>query len=177
MTPAAHAVEAAAPGIAAAAGGSRRGLARAGGAGGAGCRQVSPAVTQPGAGKKKQDARTEAAKGKFRETMWFRGRARRRRRRGLRPEPEGVDADKADSLPMEDRYSDDGTITTSDAARYNLKTGHTGAMPAMRDVADPSSSVSEGDLIGEMKGGSRLLLILIAIAVLAAIGLVVAFAL
>lgn len=140
---------------------------------------MSSRAAATGAGKKKQDAKDKkAAKGKFRETMWFKkGELDAAAAEAAAQNPEGVDADKADSLPMEDRYSDDGTITTGDAARYSLKTGHTGAMPAMRDVADPSSSVSEGDLIGEMKGGSRLLLILIAIAVLAAIGLVVAFAL
>lgn len=181
MTPAAHAVEAAAPGMAAAAHApppAAASLAPAAPVVPAAAR-VSPAVTQPGAGKKKQDAKDKkAAKGKFRETMWFKkGELDAAAAEAAAQNPEGVDADKADSLPMEDRYSDDGTITTGDAARYSLKTGHTGAMPAMRDVADPSSSVSEGDLIGEMKGGSRLLLILIAIAVLAAIGLVVAFAL
>jgi hypothetical protein len=174
MTPAAQAVQAAAPAIAAAAappqGPVMPATAKAAPA-------ASPATTLPG-GKKKQDVREKkkSSKGKFRETMWFKkGDLDAAAAEAAAHDKEGAAPDKADSLPMEERYSDDGTITTSDAARYSLKTGHTGAMPVMRD-RDPGSSVSEGDLIGEMKGGSRFLLIVIGIAVIAIIAVVLAFA-
>ena len=130
-----------------------------------------------GGGKKKQDAKEKKAqKGKFRETMWFKKGeldAAAAEAAAQNPEASGGQ-DKADSLPMEDRYSDDGTITTSDAARYSLKTGHTGAMPAMRDGA-PSGQVSERELIGEMKGGNRNLIIVGVILLLIVIGVILAF--
>jgi hypothetical protein len=174
MTPAAQAVQAAAPAIAAVAQ-QKPTAAKVTNPG------KSPAVTQPGAGgKKKQDAKEKkASKGKFRETMWFKkGDLDAAAAEEAAKSQDANASDKADSLPMEERYSDDGSITSTDAQRYSLKTGHTGAMPAYRE-GGPSSSqqVSEDELIGEMKGGSRVLLIVIAVGVLAVIGIVLAFAL
>jgi hypothetical protein len=179
MTPAAQAVQAAAPAIAAVA--QQQPAPAQVAPAQVAAPKVNPAVTQPGAGgKKKQDAKEKkASKGKFRETMWFKkGDLDAAAAEEAAKSKDANASDKADSLPMEERYTDDGSITTSDAQRYSLKTGHTGAMPAMRDgEAGASSQVSEDELIGEMKGGSRLMLILIAVGVLAVVGIVLAFAL
>ena len=78
---------------------------------------------------------------------------------------------------MEERYADDGSITSSDGARYSLKTGGTASMPALRGgrEPDPGSSVSEQELVDEMKGGRNVIIIVIAVGILLAIGIVVAF--
>ncbi len=129
-----------------------------------------------GGGKKRQDVKDKkASKGKFRETMWFKkGDLDAAAAEAASQSQDANATDKADSLPMEDRYTDDGSITTSDAERYSLKTGHTGAMPAMRDGQSASASVSERELIQDMKGGSRNLIIIGVLVALALIGAIVA---
>lgn len=65
---------------------------------------------------------------KFRETLWF--------KKGL------LDADAAsrasadepaaaDTLPIEDRYLDDGSITPSDSRQFGLHTGTTQPLPTI----------------------------------------------
>jgi len=83
-------------------------------------------------------------------------------------------ADKADSLPMDERYKDDGSISRGDKEKYSLRTGGTQMMAAIKN--DPGQSlnkVSEDALIGEMKGGRSKVLIAIAIAVVAIVLLIV----
>ncbi len=113
-------------------------------------------------------------KGKFRETMWFKkgeldaaaaeAAAAERARTGKE-----VDRDKADSLPMEERYKDDGTLSHNDQNLYSLKTGGTQMMPILRDPA-ANGEVSEDDLINEMKAGRAkyVFLILAIVAVIVA---------
>ena len=144
---------------------------------------VTPAASLAGGqptGKRKPEAKEKkASKGKFRETMWFKkGDLDAAAAEAAAQDKEGASSDKADSLPIEERYSDDGTITTGDAARYSLKTGQTSSMPVMR--GDPSAAasgaVSEDELIGEMKGGRKIVLILIALGVIAAVAIAIVFA-
>ncbi|MBK9030128.1 MAG: protein kinase [Myxococcales bacterium] len=142
---------------------------------------VSPAASMSGKdrggkgqGGKRNKAEGGKKKGQFRETMWFKkgeldaAAAEEAARSG-----DATVQDKADSLPMEDRYKDDGTITSTDAERYSLRTGQTSSMPVMRDGPSASSSVSERDLIGEMKGGRTKVFVAIGVAVVA-IGVIVA---
>ncbi|MND04313.1 hypothetical protein D3C83_245260 [compost metagenome] len=49
-------------------------------------------------------------------------------------------------------------------------------MPVFRDGPAPSSSVSEGELIGEMKSGRKTVFIAIAVALLVVIAIIVVFA-
>ncbi len=123
------------------------------------------------AGKKKGDD----AKGKFRETMWFKkgdldaqaavAAAEERARTG-----QEVTTDKADTMPIDERYKDDGSITRGDKDKYSLRTGGTMMMSSVKDPggagASMSKKVSEGDLIGEMKGGRSWVIILIVAGVL-----------
>jgi hypothetical protein len=88
-------------------------------------------------------------------------------------------ADKADTLPIDERYKDDGSITRGDKEKYSLRTGATMMMSSLpADVRGrPEASmnkVSEDALIGEMKGGRKVVIIAI-IAALIAIGLIVFF--
>jgi hypothetical protein len=116
------------------------------------------------------------AKGKFRETMWFKkgdldaqaavAAAEERARTG-----KDVATDKADSLPIDERYKDDGSISRGDKEKYSLRTGATQMMKAVKDK-DPAQSlagskVSEDALIGEMKGGRSMILLFIGLGVIA----------
>jgi hypothetical protein len=85
--------------------------------------------------------------------------------------------DKADLMPIEERYGDDGTITRSDAEKYSLKTGATSMMSAIRDDGSATGAVSERELVGELKKGRNLIFIVIVVAVILAIGIIAAFAL
>jgi eukaryotic-like serine/threonine-protein kinase len=124
----------------------------------------APVVAAAPAGKKK--AAEPDTKGKFRETMWFKKGeldaeaaqvAAEERARG------GKDvADKADALPMDERYKDDGTISRSDKEKYSLRTGATAMMKAMpKDGGGTSMRVSEDALMREMKKGRMLVVFLI----------------
>ena len=175
MTPAVQAVEAAAPALGAIASAPARSTSASipptsdGGAG----RSLTKA--NPG-GKNKLDNRSKK-KGQFRETLWFKkgdldAAAAEEAARSQDP----TQQDKADSMPMEERYSDDGTITRSDAERYSLKTGQTSQMPVFPAGQLAGASVSEQDLVGEMKSGRKIIFILIGVGVLVLIGVIALFA-
>ena len=146
---------------------------------------VSNASPAGAAGKQKAPE-PQAQKGKFRETMWFKkgdldtqaavAAAEERARTG-----KDVAVDKADSMPMDERYKDDGSISRGDKEKYSLRTGATQMMAALRaGEAPPGASghhkVSEDALIGEMKGGRGKVLIAIAIGVVALVLLIVLIA-
>ena len=87
-----------------------------------------------------------------------------------------VPTDKADSLPIDERYKDDGSITRGDKEKYSLRTGATQMMMKVQEPGEAGASmskVSEDALIGEMKGGRSKVLIAIAIAVVAIVLLIV----
>ena len=122
------------------------------------------------------------SKGKFRETMWFKkGELDEAAAAAAAAAREGELAlDKADALPIEDRYKDDGTLSRQDAERLSLRTGATQMMQAMRDPNAAAvggrrgKGLSEDDLVGEMKQG-RGLLIFVILLILAALGGLVAY--
>ncbi|CAN5914294.1 hypothetical protein BH11MYX2_BH11MYX2_08800 [soil metagenome] len=118
--------------------------------------QVAAAAATQASAKKcgKKDA--------FRETMWFKkgdldaqaavAAAEERARTGKE-----TANDKADSLPNEDRYGDDGSISRGDKEKYSLRTGGTQMMASIKPqdlgASGSQAKVSEDALIGEMKGG------------------------
>jgi serine/threonine protein kinase len=137
---------------------------------------AAPQVAAQPAGKQRAPEPAQQ-KGKFRETMWFKkgdldtsaavAAAEERARTGNE-----VDKDKADSLPMDERYKDDGSITRGDKDKYSLRTGATQMMAAITDSSGAGQSmnkVSEDALIGEMKGGRSKVIIGIVVAILAVI--------
>ena len=143
---------------------------------------AAPQVAAQPAGKKK--AEEPGSKGKFRETMWFKKgdldaqaavtAAEERARTG-----KDAGSDKADSLPIDERYKDDGSISRGDKEKYSLRTGATQMMSTVQDPKNKSSGasmsggrVSEDALIGEMKGG-RTKYIAIGVAVLIALIVIV----
>ena len=145
---------------------------------------AAPVVAAPVVAKKNAEPAglRDEKKGKFRETMWFKkgdldtqaaiAAAEERARTG-----KDVANDKADSLPMDERYKDDGSITRGDKEKYSLRTGGTQMMQAVRgDIGAAAAKVSEDELIGEMKSGRRVVMIAIAIGVIAAIVIVLMLA-
>jgi serine/threonine-protein kinase len=144
---------------------------------------AAPVVSQPQiaatqapsaapAGKKKS-ADDGAGKGKFRETMWFKkgdldaqaaqAAAEEQARTGKL-----ADSDRADSLPIDERYKDDGSISRGDKEKYSLRTGATQMMSRMSDASpERRSKVSEDALIGEMKGGRMWVIGAIVVALIA----------
>jgi hypothetical protein len=85
---------------------------------------------------------------KFRITLWFKVGALE----ADAEQPEG-----AAMLPIEDRYLDDGTVTSDDSRRFGLRSGRTQALA--RGVFEPARSDVDGQTIGhlvrEMKGRRR----------------------
>jgi len=125
----------------------------------------------------------EEGKGKFRETMWFKKgdldvaaaeAAAQERAKG-----KDAASDKVDSLPIDERYSDDGSITRGDKEKYSLRTGGTQMMQVVREPTAADSSVakvSEDALIGEMKsGGKKMALIIGGVVAVLIVIVIVAF--
>jgi hypothetical protein len=138
---------------------------------------AAPQVAAAAAGKKR-GGDEGASKGKFRETMWFKkgdldAEAATRAAEEAARTGKTVDQDKADSLPIDERYKDDGSITRGDKDKYSLRSGATQAMPAMnKQQRGGSSKVSEDALVSEMKGGRGPILIAIIVGVIAIVGIV-----
>ncbi|HEU4731849.1 MAG TPA: serine/threonine-protein kinase [Kofleriaceae bacterium] len=131
-----------------------------------------PVLAGPILGTGKKSASTSDPKGRFRETMWFKkgeldaeaaqAAADEHARTGK------LTTDKADLLPIDERYKDDGTLSRSDKEKYSLRTGATVATAALRDSGGPpgaSGKVSEDALIGEMKRGRNKIFAILAVAV------------
>lgn len=92
----------------------------------------------------------EDGKSKFRETLWF----KKGELDALSAQNSGGSDATVDTLPIEDRYNDDGTISGGDAQRYSLRTGNTEVrMARMTDGKRLTGSMSEDDLVSEMKAG------------------------
>ncbi|MDX2089483.1 MAG: serine/threonine-protein kinase [Kofleriaceae bacterium] len=132
------------------------------------------ATPSPGASQaqgKKKPVEQQGSKGKFRETMWFKKGdldAQAAVAAAEERERTGKDAvkDKADSMPIDQRYEDDGSISRGDKEKYSLRTGATQMMTAIKEDPKASGSiakVSEDALIGEMKGGRGPIFIALAV--------------
>lgn len=79
-----------------------------------------------------------------------------------------------DVRPLEDRYVDDGSVTTEDRKKFSLRTGGTStAMPAAA-VAIPGEKMNERELVEEIGRGRRTAILLIAAVVIVALIVVVA---
>ena len=128
----------------------------------------------------------------FRETLWFKqgdvdqmvadARAKldaSRAKTGpgapaAAPEPEVV---AAEVKPLEDRYRDDGTVSVDDRKKYSLRSGATStALPTVGGVV-PGDRMSAEEMMGEIGGGKRTVIIIAAVAVVLAVvvGMYLAF--
>jgi serine/threonine-protein kinase len=121
------------------------------------------------AGGKKSNNDSEDARGKFRETLWFKkgeldaqaaqAAAEARVRTGKDGGP-----DKADSLPIDERYRDDGSLSRTDKQKYSLRTGVTTKQKVLRDPTGTGRAGADDTLIGELKSGRNLVVAAIALA-------------
>ncbi len=104
-----------------------------------------------------------AASRQFRETLWF--------KKGSldsapAPAKDSEAAGPADTLPVEDRYLDDGSVTREDSQMFSVRTGSTQFVPKL---VEPVTLPHDGlpTLVGEMKRGRRAVLAVIGAAVAA----------
>jgi hypothetical protein len=117
----------------------------------------------------------------FRETLWFKqgdvdqmvADAKAKLQAAGKPPAEGVDIG-VDARPLEDRYADDGSVTIEDRKKFSLRTGATATtMPTASDHV-PGEQMDEKEMVGEISGGRRTLILVIAGVVILALVVVVA---
>ena len=115
-----------------------------------------------GKGKNKgsaPEAKPSGRKKAFRETLWFKKGELDEvaAEQAARAAAQGRDdvAGTADSMPIEDRYNDDGSLSNKDQRRLSLKTGET-LMTSVSELNKPAKSdVSEAELLAEMRGNQK----------------------
>jgi hypothetical protein len=100
---------------------------------------------------------------KFRETLWFKKGELDAREAALAADGDDDLAPGAvDLLPVQDRYQDDGSLTRTDSHSFGV---HSGTTTYLREIGTAGSvgeaAYAEKDLVGEMKRGTALRLMLI----------------
>jgi hypothetical protein len=143
---------------------------------------VSPPETQdpaasPAASGDKNDKNKGAA---FRETLWFKkgdvehmiaeARAKMAAQGAKAESDPETELTGEEAKPIEDRYVDDGSVTADDRKKFSLRTGGTAtALPTVRPAALPGESMSERDVIREVSGSRRAIVVAVVGVVVAAI--------
>jgi hypothetical protein len=130
---------------------------------------VSPLLARPRS--------SDDPKSKFRDTMWFKkGELDSQAAQAAADEHArtgNVAPDRADQLPLDERYKDDGSLSHTDKQLYSLRTGATSSNAALRQATQSGTDkVSEDALIDEMKGGRNRLFAIIAVVLAVVAGLV-----
>jgi eukaryotic-like serine/threonine-protein kinase len=77
----------------------------------------------------------------------------------------------AEVKPLEDRYVDDGTVTVDDRKKFSLRRGESSSGHSVRVAAVPGERMTETEVLDEIGGGKRSLLVAFAVIV---VGLVAA---
>ena len=145
-----------------------------GGASPAPAMAVAPAPTPAPAQAKAGDDKS-GVKPAFRETLWFKrgdvdqmvadAKAKMASRSDTGEVPEDV-------RPLEDRYVDDGTVTTEDRKKFSLRSGGTAtAMPSAGNKL-PGAGMSDKEVMEEIAGPRRTM-ILVVLGVVVALAVVV----
>lgn len=89
----------------------------------------------------------------FRETLWFKkGMLDADLAQVAAKQADGAAADAVDTLPVEDRYLDDGSVTHEDSKLYSVRTGSTQYVPLLGGVAGRPTRDRLPMLVQEMKG-------------------------
>jgi hypothetical protein len=114
----------------------------------------------------------------FRETLWFKkgdveqmvAEAKAKAAAiGAAPDKEEV-VPNEDIRPIEDRYVDDGSVTTDDRKKFSLPTGGTATAIPTVGKSLPGEKMSEEDIVGELAPGRKMGVIVgVALAVVVAI--------
>jgi hypothetical protein len=138
---------------------------------------AAPADAKP-AGAKAGKAGGKAAL--FRETLWFKKGQVDQMVADAKAKLGGDKAAEAeaqptveDIRPIEDRYVDDGTVTTEDRKMFSLRTGGTAANIRTRKGVVPGEGMSDKEVIDEIAGTRRTMILVIASVVVAALVVVV----
>jgi len=146
----------------------------------------APAAMAPGAGP--APTPKPAAGGNFRETLWFKkgdvdqmvAEARQRveaaRAKGIAvPDPEGevaaAVAAEVEAGPLDERYVDDGSVTTDDRKKFSLRSGATSTALPTVGGAIPGERMSDAEVMAEVGGKKRITIIAIAVAIVALLGI------
>ncbi len=142
----------------------------------------SPAAGQPATGNTADAARSPQKAGSaFRETLWFKqgdveqmvADAKAKLQAAGRSTADAADVN-VDARPLEERYVDDGSVTVEDRKKFSLRTGGTVAsIPTVGDHV-PGEQMDEKEMVGEISGGRRTLILVIAAVVI--LGLIVVVA-
>jgi hypothetical protein len=146
---------------------------------------VGPARPAPQPGAAKPGEAGKAAPNKagaaFRETLWFKqgdvdqmvADAKAKLQASGKPPSDSGDVG-VDSRPLEDRYMDDGSVTIEDRKKFSLRSGQTStAMPTAGGHL-PGEQMNEKEMVGEISGGRRTLILIVAAVVIVALVVVVA---
>ena len=91
---------------------------------------------------------------KFRETLWFKkGEQDAVARDEAVAEGDDLAPAAVDTLPIEDRYEDDGMVRPSDSRIFGIHTGTTEYMPKLGSQASLDHEVDEHTLVRDLKRG------------------------
>lgn len=145
-------------------------------------RPVQPSPAQP-AMKPGEAGKGAPPKGgaAFRETLWFRqgdveqmvADAKAKMQATGKAAAEGPVVAE-DARPLEDRYVDDGSVTVEDRKKFSLRTGGTSAAIPTTGPEVPGEKMDEREIVGEISGGRRTLILVIAAVVVLALVVVIA---
>ena len=148
----------------------------------------APQAMSPGAGP--APTPKPAAGGNFRETLWFKkgdvdqmvAEARQRveaaRAKGIAvPDPEAevaaAVAAEVEAGPLDERYVDDGSVTADDRKKFSLRSGATSTALPTVGGAIPGERMSDAEVMAEVGGKKRIIIIAVAVAVVALLGIFV----
>jgi hypothetical protein len=147
-------------------------------------RPVQPAPAQPAGilpGEAGKGAPPKAGAA-FRETLWFKqgdveqmvaDAKAKLQATGKAPAESPVVAAE-DARPLEDRYVDDGSVTVEDRKKFSLRTGGTATAMPTSGPAVPGEKMDVREIVGEISGGRRTLILVIAAVVVLALVVVIA---
>ena len=115
---------------------------------------------------------------KFRETLWFKkGELDAEAAAKASPdEPAAVDL-----LPVEDRYTDDGSLSSGDSVSFGLHTGRTQHIAMTSDRSAPGDEPGTGAdavpaIVGELKRGRRRILAALGASIVTLVAIAVCYA-
>lgn len=92
----------------------------------------------------------------FRQTNWFKkGALDAEAAHEAAGQSDGLHPGASDLLPPEDRYLDDGSVTSDDSLAYSLRTGTTVAMPIAAKIVAVSAGDDVQQLMHDLKRSQR----------------------
>jgi serine/threonine protein kinase len=139
------------------------------------------APSQPASSPSKA-APSNKAGAAFRETLWFKkgdveqmvADAKAKMQSAGNSEIETAAEVPEDSRALEDRYVDDGSVTTEDRKKFSLRTGATATtLPTAAHSSIPGEHINEQQLVGEIDKGRRTLILTVAIVIILAVVVVI----